>query len=136
MTTFSEAREAIYKEFLAAWPGTTPLTFDNEKFTPPAESEWARLSVRHLTATQETLGSVGNRKFARFGLVFVQIFCPLNQGLTASDVLVIIAQSVFEGERITGTTIRFLDVNVQEQGRDNDSFSIVVEANFEYDETK
>lgn len=135
MTTLNQARTAIYEEFQAAWGATTPFTFDNEKYTPP-DTEWARLTVRHTASTQDTLGAQGNRRFERIGSVFIQIFVPTNQGTTRADELATIARETFEGKSLTGTTIRFLDVIVRETGVDGQYYVVVVEATFQYDETR
>lgn len=137
MTTLPEAKEAIYLAFQTAWtPTGKALTFDNEKFDPPVDDEWARLTVRHTGGGQETLGKVGNRKFARLGSVFVQVFTPIDQGTSEADVLVTTARNAFEGITLAGTTLRFLDVVAREAGPDGKWYQTVVEANFEYDETK
>jgi hypothetical protein len=136
MTTLSVAREAIYNVFNVAWANRTDLTFDNEKFTPPEDKSWVRLAVRHQDSSQETLGAVGNRKFLREGIAFIQVFTVMNTGVKSSDDLVEIARAVYEGTRISGTTIRFKDVIAREVGVDKSWFLVVIEAIFEYNETK
>ena len=135
MTTLNQAREAIYDEFVTDWGSTSPLTLDNEKVDPPT-TEWVRLSVRHTASTQDTLGAPGNRRFERIGSAFVQIFVPTDQGTLRADELATIAREAFEGKSLTGTTIRFLDVIVREAGVDGQFYAVVVEATFEYDETR
>ena len=135
MTTLNQARTAIYEEFQTVWGATTPFTFDNEKYTPP-DTEWVRLTVRHTASTQDTLGAQGNRRFERIGSAFVQIFVPTDQGTTRADELATIARETFEGKSLTGTTIRFLDVIVRETGVDGQFYVVVVEATFQYDETR
>lgn len=143
MTTINQAREAIYTAFLEAWtvetvPETvleTPVTFDNEGFKPPSEP-WVRLTVRHTSSTQETLGPVGSRKFSRRGICFVQVFVPADSGTKEATELARKASLVFEGERISGTTLRFLDVVIRENGASGKWYGVSVEANFEYDETR
>lgn len=136
MTDIVAAREAIYQAFVDAWGATTAFTFDNEEFEPPADAAWARLAVRHNGSTQETLGRAGNRKFARFGSAFVQVFTPINQGAREADTLAKQAREVFEGVSLAGTTVRFYDVIVREVGPDGKWYQTNVEATFEYDETR
>ena len=135
MTTLNQARTAIYDEFITDWGLTTPFTFDNEAYSPP-NTEWVRLSVRHTGSTQDTLGAVGNRRFERVGSVFVQIYVPTDIGTLRMDELATIARETYEGKSLTGTTIRFLDVIVRELGVDGQFYQAVVEATFEYDETR
>lgn len=136
MTTQPQAVEAILQHWATAWAATTPYGFDNEVLDPPPLPPWARVTVRHTAGNQETLGEAGNRKFASFGTVFVQLFDRLDQGRAALDILAQQAKIVFQGTRITGTTVRFLNVFTRDVGRDDDLFQIAVEANFEYDETR
>ena len=137
MTTLIEAREAIYSAYANAGViDSADLTFDNEAFDPPDTRSWARLSVRHTFMGQETLGPVGGRKFQRLGTAFVQIFTLSDQGLDAADSLADATVKVFEGVRLPGTTVRFLNVLARESGPYGKWYQVVVEANFEYDETR
>jgi hypothetical protein len=139
MTTLAQAREAIYKEFDDVWSSgpVSVYTYDNEAFDPPNDAAWVRLAVRHQAATQETLGQSGNRRFVRFGAVFLQIFTPTDQGASEADTLVATARAIFEGNRISSTTVRFLDCIVQESGIVDDHwYQVVLEVQFEYNETK
>ena len=136
MTTLTAAREAIYQAFVDGWGATSVFTFDNENFDPPDDASWVRLSVRHNASTQETLGRTGNRRFARLGSALVQIFTRDNIGARTADTLATTAREIFEGVSLAGTTIRFLDVIVRETGPDGKWYQVVVEATFEYDETR
>jgi len=137
MTSKNEAKEAMYLQFQTAWNTTGfPSTFENDEFTPPDNSPWARLSVRHTASTQDTLGKVGNRKFARLGSTFIQIYTEPNTGTKQSDALVKLIKDAFEGVSLAGTTVRFNDVIDRETGSDGKWYQVVVEAMFEYDETK
>lgn len=136
MTTMAQAREAIYQRFVNEWGSTLVYTFDNEDFNPPDNASWARVAVRHLASTQETLGASGNRKFARRGSVFVQIFTLQDTGTANVDTLATKVREMFEGRDIAGTNIRFYDVIVQETGPSGKWYQTTVEAQFEYDETR
>lgn len=138
MTTQNEAREAVYGLFDTDWASRTPYHFDNDKpgFDEQTVDAWARVSMRHNDAGQETLGGSGNRKFARRGSVFVQVFVKTNTGTATMDGHTDAARAIFEGVRIAGTTVRFLDVIVRETGPDGKWYQAVVEAQFEYDEIK
>lgn len=135
-TTLSEAREAIYNQFIDGWGSLTPITRDNLDFNPSGLDEWVRLSVRHTASAQETLNSPGLRRFARFGSVFVQIYTEGNKGTSRTDDLAEAARNLFEGLSLSGTTVRFLDVVFRETGAEEEWFQSIVEATFEYDETK
>jgi hypothetical protein len=147
-TTLPEATEALYERFETEWissPGVprTPYALDNEEFDTPAGSNgkgapWVRFSVRHGGASQETLGRAGNRKFARTGRAFIQLFVPPGTGRAVTDDLMEAARSMFEGRAIPGTTIRPNNVIVAELGEVEDGrwWASTCEAVFEYDQIK
>ena len=138
MTTLAEAKQAILAAFVATWGSETPYTFDNEDFKPPKNDPWVRLVIRHEDSGQETLGPVGNRKFARRGRVLIQVFTDENKGTARSDELVVLARNAFEGVTLAGTTVRFHAVTTREVGSNQDDkwFQAIVDAPFEYDETR
>lgn len=137
MTTTPEARQAMYTALInASVIDSANLTFDNEKYDPPDDQAWMRFTVRHTVMGQETLGGEGNRKFRRLGIAVTQIFTPIDQGVSEADTLAQLVKNVFEGVRLTGTTVRFLDVQIIEVGPENKWYQVNVEANFEYDETR
>lgn len=138
MTTIAQAREAIYQAFVDAWAGVTPIALDNEAFEPTPDVAWVRLVVRHTAGFQSTLGRTGNRKFASIGAAVVQISTKKNDGTAEADTLAKTAKDAFEGKSIAGTTIFFKDVNVRETAPspDDDWYQVIVDAAFEYDETK
>lgn len=132
--TQTEAREAIYLRWETQWVSTTPFLFQNEKFTADVDSPWARVSVSHEAGNQDTLGSVGGRKFLRRGRVFIQLYDSVDQGLRSLDVLSIQARDIFEGVTFSG--IFFNNVDVREVGDDGEWFQVIVDAPFDYSETK
>lgn len=136
MTTESEAGEAIYKAFFDGWASATPATADNEEFDAKELPEWARLSIRHNLSTQETLGEAGARKYDRGGSIFIEIYTAINTGVKRTVELKRLARDIFEGKRLTGTTVRFNDVIPTEQGPDGTWYRSTVEAIFVYTEIK
>lgn len=141
MTTRTEAREAIYEAWRVGWVSggseLTPYCFDNEDFDPKGLASWARLSVRHTDSTQDTLGRSGNRKFLRSGNVLVQLFTQVDDGTRSSDELVEVVKAIFEGVSLAGTTVDFIgEVIPRETGPDGKWYQVVVEASFQYTETR
>lgn len=127
----------MYLAFTTAWGTLTPVTLDNEEHdNNDGIVPWVRVAIRHNAAGQETLGKVGNRKFMRGGSVFVQVYVLGNEGTSEADTLATTARNVFEGVSLAGTTVRFKDVIVRETGPTDKWYQTVVEAVFEYDETK
>lgn len=133
MPTINAAREAVYDRWNTQWGATTPFTFDNEKFSTP-DVPWARLTVRNTQSAQHTLGAVGNRRFRRLASVFVQLYDIVDNGLATLDGLAQTARGIFEGVSFSG--LAFNNVVVRESGADGKWFQVVVEAFFDYEETK
>ena len=140
MTTQPQAVEAIYQKFVDGWNDAAIYTLEGEKFDSskdvPHGSPYVRVSVRHTGGTQHTLGKRGNRKFERSGSVFVQVFVPSGEGVFDSGTLAQAARAIFEGEDIPGTTVFFQDVVIRETGPSGKWLQTVVEASFQYTETK
>lgn len=134
MTLPNEARAAVYSRFIALWTGGTAYTFENEKFAPPKDAAWVRLSVRNLESAQDCLGPPGARRFRRDALVFAQVFVPLDGGLAVSDSLVSDLQGIFEGVSFDG--LDFRAVSSREIGVDEAWHLTLVEAPFDYEEIK
>lgn len=136
MTTLAQAKEVVYQRFVDNFTGVTlaRITFDNEEFEEPATGDWVRLTVRSRGRAQDTLGKVGNRKFRSAASVFVQVYTAVNTGVKQSDTLAKEAADVFEGVSFSG--LDFQSAEVRETGPDGRWYQSVVEAEFEYDETK
>lgn len=133
MTDINQAREAIYQRFVTAWGSTSPYTFDNESFSPPSDA-WVRLSVRNTDSGQETLGAIGNRKFLREGMVWLQVFVPLDSGLKDADTLSEAFRTIFEG--VSFSNINFNRVVIKEGSPENQWYRVVAQAFFNYNVTK
>lgn len=136
MTTQNQAREAVYLRWNTQWSATTPFIFENEnnKVLDSADDPWARLTVRNTGSEQHTLGAVGNRRFRRFASVFVQLYALVDEGLATLDTLAQTVRGIFEGVSFSG--LSFNNVVVRESGADGKWYQVVVEAFFDYEETK
>jgi len=133
--TTPAARAAVYDRWVEQWGSTTHFTFAGEKSElAKGDEAWVRVSMRHTDSNQETLGPPGGRRFLRTGSVFLQIFIPVNTGLSDLDVLIQSARAIFEGVSFNG--LRFFDAVARETGPDGKWESAVVECFFDYEETK
>lgn len=148
LPTFTEARDEILGLLKTAWDAGTPALNSGQVVrmewpgvvqptAPPADAPYARPAIRHGRGAQRTLGTVGNRRFTRIGLVTVQVFAPISRGggLSLAESLGIIARDAFEGVG-TASGIWFRNVRIQEIGADDiwQQFNVIAE--FEYDEIK
>jgi hypothetical protein len=148
--TLSQARDQVLATFKAAWDvgppsSTVQVIYDGVESDKPenAATPWARVSVRHnpVQPGAVTLGRApdGKRRYTRTGLVFVQLFTPLGDGLSLADQLATIARSAFEGVVTTPGNVIFRAVSVNEVGSEvgpekGGWFQTNVTAQFEYDE--
>lgn len=138
MTTISEARDEISALFKAAWDTTGyPVIWDDVAQAPPkTRSPWARHTVRHEDGRQASLANhLGQRRWRRFGTVFIQIFTPVGKGLSEADILIKVAMDAYEGQSTAGG-VWFRNVRFREIGADGDWNQVNVLADFEYDEIK
>lgn len=142
------ARSEMQSMLRAAWEanagavtgGETPeiIWQGTEKNDPPSlEFPYARVSIRHLGGGQSSLGGVGNRRFNRYGFVFVQVYVPLGirNHLTIALGLGKIAKDAFEGRSSPGG-IWFRSCRVNELGSMDGWFQVNAVAEFTYDEVK
>lgn len=136
MTTFLTARDLISTAFNTGWSARTPVAWNNVQFTPPDTSAWVRFSVTNNFSSQQNLGSAPNRSFRRQGIVFVQVFVPLDDetGLENGDILAEAALSIFEGKQVSG--IWFRNGSIAEVGPTDRWFQYNVTFDFQYDEIK
>jgi hypothetical protein len=132
MTVLGQAREAVYQRFVDQYT-STPFTFENESFSPP-ETAWVRISVRNTAGGQETLGRLGNRRFRRSATIVVQVFTPLDAGMSEGDTLANEVLGIFEAVEFGD-----LDTNdglVRESPSDGKWNIHIVQVSFQYDEIK
>ncbi len=136
--TINEAREAIYQR----WIDNTPsgfganFAFANEKFTAPDDAPWARLTVLHEQGDAPTFGPPGGnkRKFRRRGRVLIQVYDQVDQGTRVLDLLADESRDIFEGTQFSG--LYFISADIRESGQDGEWMQLIVDAPFDYFETK
>jgi hypothetical protein len=142
MPNLIEARDSIQSQFSNTWEAASldagevrpTIAWDNIEFEPPTNSTWARCSVQHNIANQVGLGGVGDRYFRREGLVFVQVFVPIETGTKLLNKWVITALSAFEG--VEFENVRFRKSRVQDQAPEESWHSALVISEFSYDTIK
>jgi hypothetical protein len=135
--TIREARDEMSALVAAAWvAGGLPLSslvWDDVDAKPPSDGPWARVTIRHMTGDQATLGPPGQRKYERGGLLTVQAFAIPGGGLSSGpDIVKIMEDALRSGSTPSG--VWFRKVRVNEMGRDGRWFATNVVAEFVYDE--
>ena len=136
--TKEEAREAVYQHFVTLWANRLAFCFDNEPFDPPGDAPWVRLSVRHLSRRQISLGQPGNRRWEYQGQAIIQYFERPGDGLVTQDGHTDRLEAIFEGVSLGGTTIKFNSATTQELGTvENGRWAAAVtRADFTYEAIK
>lgn len=138
------AKEVVYEHARSAWADAqalprTRIAIDNLPFDMPDNAPWARLTVRNVGSTQETLGERGHRRWQHLALLFISIFTPRGSGSGAADDLADAARRACQGRRLGGADdIVLLEARVREAPDPSDDspwYSVVVEIPFYYRET-
>ncbi len=93
--------------FNAGWASATPVAYENEPFTPPADAAYAALFVKPDDAFQHEIGSPGVQ-FRHPGLIFVMIFTPPDKGNNAALLLADTAAGIFRRQSSSLTNGRIL----------------------------
>lgn len=148
ITSNEEARDAILDKFKAAWDANAATHADG--VVPPVEwpnilppdpplsagnAPWARVVIKHNAGEQRSFGEPLSRRFARIGVVVVQVFVPAGErGLLTGDRLGKVALDAFEGEE--SGDVWFKNVVQREIGVDGAWHQTNVIAEFEYDVVK
>lgn len=149
LPTFETARDEIQGLFKTAWDanaaaaaGEVPrVVWDglDDKAQRDPQKPYAQVFVRHLNSPQRTLGRVGQRRFERQGLVWIQLRTPKanSKGLSIASKLAIIARDAYEGVG-TATGIWFRNTRIVEVGpEESDPFyRIDILSEFNYQEMK
>jgi len=141
VVTVVDAREAIYSRWSTQWVSSgaarTAFTFENDAFSEPDHDDyWARVTVLGLGGGQVSLGPTSGRKYRRLGSVIVQIFSPVDSGMTTSGGHAEAALDIFEGASFSN--LCFNDGSIREVGvMPGEKWHLTnVEILFDFEETK
>jgi len=109
--TLSEARNAIISYINAQWGVTSSVRWPNTPFTAPVNTAWISVDFLPGERTQGSIGSAGKNWQA--GVVFVNVFFPLDAGLDVGLDLVDTMIPLLEGVKV-GTHVRFEVPTIEE----------------------
>lgn len=146
MSVWRTVQETLYQRWRDHWvnddvptPGPlTPYAFGNEK-SAAGDFTWAHFSVIRLTGGPETMGSPGNRKINRVGMVAIDLRQPPLQGVGDLSDLAERAAAIFENCRILAThDIRFAIVEPGEEGMIDKGrwWGVSIEGRFDYEDIR
>ena len=140
--TLNEARDEMFGILQAMWiaPTFDPANLrwsDVAGDTPSLPVLWARGTIRHATGGQASLSGPVNGcvKFERKGTLFVQVFSPVGNGLTAAYDAAQLVANAYE-KPPGGLTVWFRNVRINEIGTRGDFEQINVLADFIYDDAR
>jgi hypothetical protein len=136
--TYSQARDEILALVRTAWLTTTfPMLWqDKPERIPSTRTPWARTTLLHTVGEQASLGNAdGVSRYERQGIVTIQIFTPLGEGLSRAYNLCKVVTDAFEGKATAGG-VWFKNTTLSEIGSTADWFQINVTTQFTYNEIK
>lgn len=139
---YIQARDVIYKVFKDAWdllgtpPGSYPAIYPDLPGEPPtSETVWARVTIRHADGKQASLaGENGARRWNRVGVLFIQVFAPVGDGLTAAYTAAQAVGDAYQAAR--GLDVWFRNIRVNEVGASGAFEQVNVLVDFSYDDVR
>lgn len=139
MTTRIQARDEIQGLINTALAGAThppdQIVWPGVPADKPAADQvWVRVTLQHTDGGQSALGRAeGARRYTYHGLVWIEIYTPMGDGLSADDDLAIVLLAALRAARTTNGAI-LRNASAREAGPDGGWSKTVVQADFEYDE--
>lgn len=133
MTDVDQATKAITDRWATLWTHT-PYQFGNEDFNNNGLAEWARLTVRHETGQQDTMGVSGERRYLYGGRIFAEIYVARDIGEARRNNLAQKALDVFVGKSFGG--VRVIKGVPREVGEDGRWSVSRVEFTFDYEQER
>ena len=99
-------------------------------------SRFGRVTIRHASSAQRTLGGIDQRVFTNEGVVIVQVFTPRDDGTSRRKCLRLadVVKRAMQGQRTAN--VWFRNVVAQEIGDEDQWYHINVVSNFEWDELR
>lgn len=146
MTTVAEARDSIIQSFYDAWSADSQSEDikvfypgkDEDESEKSADKSWARISIKHFDSgfsKNSLVDSEGKKNYQRDGVVIVNIFTPIGDGLGLDAHLASVVMGAYEGKS-TPNGVWFRNVRFNEIGTHRSWNQTNVKANFNYSEHK
>ena len=132
--TVTEVRNIIMSRYLTEYTGQFIIAIDNQKIDAPTDEEWVRLTVNFNDGFQDSLGTAGNRKYLKSGMIFIQVFFPINKGTNNSDTLAEDSANLFDGVRIDD--LWMYNGRVKTIGSDGEFFQQNAIVDFDYENVR
>jgi hypothetical protein len=136
VSVWSDIQNRVYTEWGALWAAATRYSLPGEPFDPE-DQEHVLLETQNRPTAQETLGSPGNRKMSRRGVLYARVRVPPLTGDERLSDLAEKARRLFEARRLAGAgDIRFNACDIGPAGEiDGGRWrGVTVECPFDYEE--
>lgn len=130
--SYEAERADIENRFATLWGATTPVAYSNVAFKPPADAEWARLTILDNTTDEIGIGQPGAQLYRFQGLIVVSLFAPLNKGEKRARQLADQVFQIFKAADFGSVTSWAPYVTVV--GESDGYFQVNVTTNFKRDE--
>lgn len=124
---FERTYKAIEKRVQDNWV-TTPVDYDNGKFTPTAGTPYIRLQIEFAGSDQISVGGLERG----VGLIYVSIFVTKGDGSRAATTLADTIRTLFKNQYDDG--VRYLASYLQRVGEQNEWYQLNVLIPFKSDE--
>jgi hypothetical protein len=132
--SFAATQIAIEGRFVTevSTPQSLSVEYENTTFTPPSDTVWARVTVREGESFPADFGSSSIRRRTP-GVLFVNLFAPLNKGTKDVIVLADVVADKFSHADI-GSGLMFQTASIQRLGRVENEFQVNVTCPFVADD--
>jgi len=143
VANITQARDEMCAVIQTAWDATDavtaglPMLYPDKAQKTPSNGAYGRVTILHGGGGQATLsGETGARRFRHTGIVTVQVFTPIGDGLVLSDQIVQIVHDALAGTTTSPGRVHLRNVRVNEVGETGAWHQTNVLADFEYDEVR
>jgi hypothetical protein len=127
-----EALDIIMGHVMAALPSGTLALWPDTPQSIPSGEPWVRPVIRHATGGQTSLSDQsGQRRFTHAGVLIVQLFTPVGDGMSASNTLTQAFLTYFE--TIRSSPVWYRNIRAMEIGKDGAAEQVNFMADFQYD---
>lgn len=132
--TFDEARDEMLAIFHQVW-GSRAVSYNDVRALEPSTGIWARVTVRHGTGGQSSLGDqTGTRKWRIAGTLYISVFSPVGDGNTQGYNA---AEEVADAYRVAKNgCVWYRNHRIREIGDDSAETHTQFTCEFEYDRYK
>jgi len=138
--TYKQAVDDILAVFRVAWATTAGKDIDRvifpniQKKVPAGRGDWARVIIKHLDGGQAAMGD-DVKSYDRFGMLVVQIFISVGDGLDSGYALGKIMDDAYAGIR-TPCDVWFRNGTIREIDPVGEFYQFNFSVEFEYNEVK